>query len=217
MKRLLLFGACIVLMGTLVAKAETINVTATRTSFDATWDVVTLNIASMTGEVPQGDVVTLLIGTWTANGGVFALPPTPGGHGNTPWYDSTTNDDDYQDTDTYIGAPRTWLDFSTRTPDTPTRSAGDFDSNSFYIGEYITLAGTDGVPGYALAATDYTPGSSGTGQGYGFDNTLLGKFYVSKSTTWGPGGDRLRGCRGLYGAGGWPRILGACHHRADRS
>jgi len=82
------------------------------------------------------------------------------------------------------------------TPDTPTRSGGITTSSSFYAGWYAHTPGEDVIPVYALGVTDHTPGDGLTttrttnvraAPGYGFDNTLLGVLYVSKTTQLTPG------------------------------
>jgi len=180
------------------ARAEStgvVGVTATRTSFNSTWDEVDLHIISLTGPtVGRCGVVGYLTGTWTATGGAFNLP----GNGST-WYNNISNNFDAQDR----LAPQTMLNFSTKTPDTATR-AGFSPYASFYVGYYITPADGSGRPGFAPGPVDWTPGPGPDPnpwidnsdpadpvltdhQGYGFDNTLLGKFYVTKSTQWTPG------------------------------
>jgi len=195
MKRLLFLSACILFMGATMVQADTINVTATRTSYNATLDEVDLHIVSFVG-IPPNDVITILLGTWTANGGGFNLPGT-----SSTWYNNISNNFDAQDR----AAPQTMLDFSTKMPDSATRS-GSSPYASFYVGYAITPADMSGIPGFALGTSDLTPGAGpdpnpwwdptggddGNGawtdhQGYAFDNTLLGKFYVSKATTWTAG------------------------------
>jgi len=198
MNRLLCFSLFILIGIALRADAAVINVTATRTSYNATWDEVDLHIASITGLGAPPDVVFVyLVGTWTATGGAFSLPGN-----SSQWYNNISNNSDAQDR----VAPQTMLNFSTKTPDTATRTTSSPGYSSFSVGYAITPADGSGIPGFALGPVDHTPGSGpdpnpwwdweggdeGTGawvdhQGYGFDNTLLGKFYVSKSTQWTSG------------------------------
>jgi hypothetical protein len=211
MKRLLLLSMCVLLTSATMVKAETVYVTATRASYNATWDAVSLNIVSMEGTVPaSSQTILAMLGTWTANGGVFSLPG-----GSSVWYTTVTNNLDKQDR-----APvQTWLNFSTSTTDTPSRLKPDgttgaaTTSRSFTVGQYGTPADNQGVPNYGLSAIDPTPGSDPAPiwnpddeafidrPGYNFDNTLLGTFYVSKSTTWAAGETVFTGKFG-YGATG---------------
>jgi len=85
MNRLLGLSLLILFGVSLSANAEVINVTATRTSFNATWDEVDLRVVSFTGISAQR-VITIMVGTWTANGGAFSLP----GNG-TQWYKNISN------------------------------------------------------------------------------------------------------------------------------
>jgi len=197
MTRLLCFSLFIVSGIALPADAAAINVTATRTSFNATWDEVDLHIVSFTGRPPD-EVVVQMTGTWTATGGAFSLPGN-----STTWYNNVSNNSDAQNR----AAPQTMLNFSRWSYyDTPARTSSSPGFSSFFVGYYTTIADGSGIPGFALSSVDRTPGpgpdpnpwwdwqggdDGGGGwvdhQGYGFDNTLLGKFYVSKSTQWTTG------------------------------
>jgi hypothetical protein len=199
MKRLLFVGLCLVFGVTLSAHAEVISVTATRTTYNATLDQVILRIHSITGDdVPVDSPVNLLLGTWTANGGAFNLPPV------TPpaWAARLTNDGNLQDTDggnadglsPGVGptTPQTWLNFSTKTADTVYRSGFVSGSlwNQFYAGYNISAAA---MAAYALGPVDRTPGGGDGSEGYWFDNTLLAVLYVSKATTMAAGEDIFTG------------------------
>jgi len=204
MMRLWGFSLFILFGIALSADAAVIQVTASR-SYNATFDVVDLHVAGLTGPFPADVVVTYMLGTWTAMGGGFSLPGN-----STTWYNNISNDFDAQDR----AAPQTMLDFSTKTLDTATRS-GSRPYASFFVGYALTPADNSGVPGFALGPVDWSPGpgpdpdpwwdptggDDGTGgwvdhQGFGFDNTLLGRFYVSKSTQWTPGQTIFSGSAG---------------------
>jgi len=177
----------------LSAEAEVINVTATRTSFNATWDEVDLHIISFTG-IPDSWLCSYLMATWTANGGTFNLP------GGGTWYNTIRDGGDLTPGQP---APCTYINMLNLMPGTPARykadgtAGGNTTSRSFYVGESMHPTGADGILVFGLGPTDYTPGDSlywndwdaewEQYPGYGFDNTLLGTFYVSKSTQWTPG------------------------------
>jgi hypothetical protein len=229
MKRLLFLSMCILLLGSTMVFAETVYVTQTRTSFSTSRDCIELHLAALVGdEVPQGQVISTILGTWVAGGtgtstGTFSLPGTDA---SPEWYTTVTNNND-----TSRAGPQTWINLSTRTPDVPWRHKADGSNATattayqFYFGSYNTPAGLDGIPNYALGVTDLTPGSDPDPiwvpiddeedpqypgyyvqhPGYNFDNTLLGKFYVSKGTQWAPGDTIYTGIVNFQGAyGGSP-------------
>lgn len=204
MKRMYVLTACISFFGATMVQAETIWVSVNRTSYDSSWDEADVHLRGFSGaDVPHGDVIGELIGTWFANGGTFNLP----GSGN--WKNTINNLDDVTPgasgdlPDSGNPAPDTWVNMHNLTPDTPARYkadgtyGGDTNSQKFYAGWYMHLAGLDGIPVFALSSTDLTPGdnlyynaaNNDTEEmpGYGFDNTLVGRFLISKSTTWANG------------------------------
>jgi hypothetical protein len=174
MKRSILLGMCILFASAMTANATIyIYVTETRSTYDSSLDLIEMHIATIVGSgVPAGDVLVAMLGTWTADDGTFNLAGT-----SRNWGAKLLNDYDSQD----VAAPGTWLNFSALVSDTRVRTPDVSTPNSFYVGLYATS--NVGAP-YALGPIDFTPGDDGSGSpGEGFDNTLLGKFYVSKSTT----------------------------------
>jgi hypothetical protein len=148
-------------------------------------------------------VLVAMLGTWDAGpGGAFELP------GGAQWTDNIHNGG-FVTPDTTGGIiphpspPATYVNMYNLTPDTPARyqadgSPGrDFNSQRFFAGWGIQPAALDGIPVFALGTTDLTPGSSlyyndddwlwEEYPGYGFDNTLLATFWVTKDTTLNPG------------------------------
>jgi hypothetical protein len=201
MKRLLFLSMCILLIGAPMVNAEIINVSAARTVFDGTWDQVILKIASFEGsQVPtSGYGLSTMLGTWTSDVGINL----PGN--STTWYKNVTNHDDAQDR---VG-PQTWVNFSTKSPETATRTGTSPNYTAFYEGFSTTL---DNTNAYALGPVDYTPGpaSDTSLPGEGFDNTLLAVFYVKHAdTTYLPGKTVWTGVA-AYGkvGGGGDGILG---------
>ena len=185
MKRLLCLSMFVVLMCVPTVNAEVIWVDADRTPYDATWDKVVLKITAFEGsEVPMSNSwVVSMLGTWSANGGI-SLTGTPSN-----WDTRTLNDYDSQDQDT-VYAKQSWVNFSTKSSDAATRTGTSPYYTSFYEGFQPTPSATGG---YVLGPSDVTPGGSwGDGEGYGFDNTLLGVFYIRNTTTnWNNPGDVL--------------------------
>lgn len=177
MKRLLFLSMCILLIGAPMVNAEIITVSADRTAYDGTWDQVVLKIASFEGnDIPaSGYALTSISGTWTVDGGMNLLGTS------STWSNKVLNDFDAQD----VAAPQSWMDFSTKVG-TPTRTG-----TAPY---YVTLTGVFGATpsttgGFFLGPVDVTPdGIVDDGDGYGFDNTLLGVFYIKHTdTSWVPG------------------------------
>jgi hypothetical protein len=178
MKRLLLLSACILLACATVVQAELITCTATREVVGA-YDKVTLRLVGMvdsgTVAVPADDIISTIAGTWTANGGTIRLNGT-----SSNWSAKTLNDYDAQDTDTNV-PNQTWVNMSVKGPSSVSYVGGTFASGgnsavtSFTEGFSMT---TNSTNDYGLAPTDYTDN--------GFDNTLLGVFYVGHNT-WNPG------------------------------
>ena len=207
MKRLLCLSLCILLGGVRAASAEVvIGVTPTRSSYDTAWDRVDLHIQSIDGAImwPGGGGITAMAGTWTANAGTFNLPGT-----SATWAGNIHNWDDLTPgaagdiPDTGPPPPNTYVNMLNLTADVPWRhkvdgtAGGATTSQSFYAGWAIHPVGPDDIAYFALSPRDLTPGDSlyWNGDdyaweeypGYGFDNTLLGTFYVSKATQWTPG------------------------------
>ena len=184
MKRLLYLSMFVLLLRVPTVNAdEIIQVSADRTAYDATWDKVVLKITGFEGpEVPMPhSAIVSMLGTWGANGG-FSLTGT-----SSNWYTRTLNDLDGQDTDSMY-AKQSWVNFSTKTSDLATRTGTSPYYTSFYEGFTPTLS-TYG--GFFLGPVDMTPGEGDT-DGYNFDNTLLGVFYIRNTTTnWNNPGDVL--------------------------
>jgi hypothetical protein len=172
MKRLLFLSMCILLIGAAMVNAEIIKVDANRTVYDGTYDKVVLTITGFDGALLQGEsALTTMLGTWTCTGGMDLL----GTAGN--WYTKTVNDYDGQD----VAAPQSWVDFSTKSPDTATRTGVSGAYTSFYEGYANT---PDSGNQFGLVPVDISVGGSDNA----FDNTLLGVFYVKHAdTSWVPG------------------------------
>jgi hypothetical protein len=176
MKRLVVLSFAVLLCSALVANAETINVTATRTVYDANLDMVVLKIVSIEGaEVPAGDYNTGVKGTWTLpTGGALSLLGT-----STNWYTKTVNDSDAQDT----AAPQTWVNFSTQiSADPHTRATGSGTLWNAFTQSWSATGAALGA--YFVGPVDLTPGenTSGEADGTGFDNTLLATLYITHAT-----------------------------------
>jgi hypothetical protein len=180
MKRLLFLAAFTVLIGPTVTQADefnvgkvSISVTANRTSYDSAYDKVVLKIDGWTTDLPLASDFRLaeIAGTWTAGaGGGIHLTGT-----SSNWSSRTLNDYDAQDTDD-SWSKQSWVDMSSKSSSPAASYTGTLpDVTSFTEGFRMTL---DTQPYYALGPTDYTDD--------GFDNTLLGVFYVTKATQWLP-------------------------------
>ena len=115
------------------------------------------------------------------NGRQMELPGGMSLPGNsTRWKTNTLNDSDGQDQDSNV-ARSSWVDFSSHSPDTQTRSGTFPYYAGFSAGYSSTLSITNG---FALGPVDVTPGGTpDDGDGYGFDNTLLGIFYITHAST----------------------------------
>jgi hypothetical protein len=190
MKRAMLLSLGILLLGALAVDAGVITVQPERSSYSATLDQVIFRIKGVgvdNTDIPLGDVISVMLGTWTANGGAWNLPPaTP----PTTWAGKLSNDANAQDSDggwQGVGptTPQSWLNFSTKTADPSSRTGLVSGTlyNQFSIG-YNASAAAEAA--YCLGAVDQTPGE-GLTDGYYFDNTILAVMYVSKSTTFAPG------------------------------
>jgi hypothetical protein len=190
MKRAMLLSLGILLLGALVVDAGVITVQPERSSYSATLDQVIFRIKGVGvdgTDIPVGDVISVMLGTWTANGGAWNLPPTTG----TAWATKLLNDANIQDSDggwQGVGptTPQSWLNFSTKTADPASRSG--LVSGTLYnvfSGGYNASAAAQAA--YCLGAVDQTPGDGDGSDGYSFDNTILAVMYVSKSTTFAPG------------------------------
>lgn len=180
MKRFVVLSLCVLLGTAMVAKAEVIRVTETRSVYNATYDEVDLTVASITGsEVPAGDYCTGLKGAWTLpTGGYFALNTS-----GTAWPSKLTNDNDLQD----VAAGVSWIDLGLYvSADTHTRTGENGTNTAQWNSFTITLSadgGSGGYYNYFLGPVDMTPGDDGSGlAGTNFDNTLLAKFYVTHAT-----------------------------------
>jgi hypothetical protein len=186
MKRLFLLSICIPLLCATIGNAEIIQVSANRTVYDGTWDQVILKITGFVGaDVPANYALTGMVGTWSASGGMNLLGTS------TTWYNKVLNDTNAQD----VAAPQSWVDFALKTPDTATRTGSAGNYTSFFEGNQASLSTTNG---FALGPVDVTPGDNGSGNdGYAFDNTLLGVFYINHAdTSWVPGATVFTGVGG---------------------
>lgn len=65
MKRSFGFLAAVLVLGTAVAQAETINVSVTRTVYDASLDKLVIKLASFDAGIPASSHITSMEGTWT--------------------------------------------------------------------------------------------------------------------------------------------------------
>jgi hypothetical protein len=188
MKRLLFLFVCILLIGAPMVNAEIINVTADRAVYNATYDEVVVKIVSFSGTDLNGqNALAQLGGTFTCAGGMN-LPGT-----TSTWYTKLLNDFDAQD----VAAPQTWVNFSTKLPDTASRTGSSGAYTSFF--EVFAATGANDLA-FGLAPVDATPGlTADDGEGYGFDNTLLGVFYIKHTdTSWVPGATIFTGT-GTFG------------------
>jgi hypothetical protein len=195
MKRLLFLCMCILFIGTPMVQADMIvYVNADRTVYDSTWDKVVLTITDLAGQdiVPGGqNIVTAFKGTWSSNGGI-KLTGT-----SSTWYTKILNDSDAQD----WPDAQTWVNFSTKTPDTPARTG----TSPYYLTVFEGMGMTPSTTNaFGLAPVDGTPdGTPDDGEGYGFDNTTLGTFYIKHTDTqWVAGGTIYTGLAGYAKAGG---------------
>jgi hypothetical protein len=170
MKRLLLLSACILLLiGTTMAQAELIKVSATRTTA-GDYDKIVLKIVSMedsgTVHVPATDIISSIVGTWTGLGGTIHTTGT-----TSNYTFRFVNDGNAQDQDS-VFENQSWVNMSTKGPSDTSYTGTLPDLASLTAGFYMSA---DSHNQYGLAATDYTPNNN-------FDNTLLGVFYVSPGT-----------------------------------
>ena len=181
MKPPVVLGLCILLGSSLVAKAELITVSQTRSVFNGTYDKVVLNVTGITGsDVPTGTPITGLEGTWTLPaGGYFYLNSSAA-----TWPAKLSNDADAQD----VAGPETWLDFGNyNSANTHSRGGQNGSNNNQWNAFTISYNCDPSIYGtyynYFIGPTDYTPGNDGSGNaGAGFDNTLLAVLYVTHAT-----------------------------------
>jgi hypothetical protein len=200
MKRLALLTVCILLGSVLVANAEVITVTQVRTA-GTTYDLVELYIQSITGaEVPVGDYLTGLKGTYSLAGvgSTFYLSTAA------TWFNATSNDSNKQDG--FLLAPpngkaSSWINMATVTGDTRTRTGGSGNLWATFSDGMSVFAANNGA--YFLGPVDMTPGlTPDDGEGYGFDNTLFAKIWVPH------GCPTLAGATIFNGTAGYAEPLG---------
>ena len=177
---LILLSVCIVLGGALAVQAELITVTSgdissgdlsyTRTSYDGTYDVFAFHLEEY---ITGTEKLQLLEGTWTAHGGSFYL-----GGSSMSWKGLTDNND-------YAGStpPQSYVNFDSIVSSAFARTGA---SNLYtpFTGAWFTTE-----PAAKLTPVD--PDLED-----GFDQTLLAKMYVTKSTT-------AVSFLGYTGWGGW--------------
>jgi hypothetical protein len=177
--------------------ALTMGITEVRTSsllmlYGVTLDEIDVYLTHVGGTylngsctIPADTAVSSISGKWTFPGGAAFLP----------YPDATRylyNGADPISGWNPVGSPDSFLNFDAAGPSPATSCAGGrVGTTCYFAATSITGAWQSTYPALDLAAVDDTPGgdwgydiyNNYWPTGYGFDNTLVGTFYVTPSTT----------------------------------